>query len=294
MAVQYFMQQQMLIAKTAIKMANHCDTVLIGDDTDLLVILCSRAQNITHKLFFRPEQKLNSRKITRCWDIVALQRSLGKNVCQNLLFVHALLGCDTTSRLFGVGKSVALKKVKSSTYFQQQAAMFSSPMAKKDDIIKAGQNALVSIYKGKPGQSLDSVRLQAFHQKVSSSSTYVQPRNLHVPPTSAAAQYHSLRVYHQVQQWCGNELPPEDWGWMNKENTFIPIATNLKPAPAYLLEAISCNCKSGCNTRRCGCRKYGLDCSLACGECKGIHCSNVTHTNTYNDSDIESENESEM
>ena len=25
--------------------------------------------------------------------------------------------------------------------------------------------------------------------------------------------YHSLRAYHQVQQWRGVALPPQDWGW---------------------------------------------------------------------------------
>ena len=33
------------------------------------------------------------------------------------------------------------------------------------------------------------------------------------PPTSAAAVYHCLRVYHQAQQWRDVALPPQDWGW---------------------------------------------------------------------------------
>ena len=39
----------------------------------------------------------------------------------------------------------------------------------------------------------------------------LQPKCL--PPTSAAAVYHSLRFYHQVQQWKGVALPPRDWSW---------------------------------------------------------------------------------
>ena len=50
-----------LIVETAIKMAHHYDTVLVGDDTDLLILLCSQAQNIPHRLFFKPEQKLHSK-----------------------------------------------------------------------------------------------------------------------------------------------------------------------------------------------------------------------------------------
>jgi|688.fasta_scaffold1533422_1 hypothetical protein len=38
-----------------------------------------------------------------------IQKILTAEVCNSLLFVHAVLGCDTTSRLHGVGKGMALK-----------------------------------------------------------------------------------------------------------------------------------------------------------------------------------------
>ena len=34
---------------------------------------------------------------------------LGREVCRNLLFLHAMKGCNTTSRLYGVGKATARK-----------------------------------------------------------------------------------------------------------------------------------------------------------------------------------------
>ena len=40
-----------LIVETAIACANTKDTVLVGDDTDLLVLLCSRAGPTSHNLF---------------------------------------------------------------------------------------------------------------------------------------------------------------------------------------------------------------------------------------------------
>ena len=276
-----------LTAQTAIASSYQYDTILVGDDTDLLILLCSQGKNTAFQLYFRPEAKLHSKKPSRCWDIKLLQQSLGKDVCDNILFIHGPLGCDTTSRLFGIGKSAAIKRVKINPTFREQAAVFRLPNALKEDIIKAGENALVDIYHGKPTETLDSMRLHLFHQKVSSSTAYVQRQSL--PPTSAACQFHSLRVYHQVQQWYGNDLPPEDWGWMIHENTMFPVSTKLHPAPAYLLEAIKCNCKSGCNTRRCGCRKFGLNCSLACGECKGISCSNSSQVDIDADSDSDSD-----
>jgi len=274
-----------LIVQTAIQMAQDYDTVVVGDDTDLLVLLCSLAHNANHRLFMRPEQKTNAVKPARCWDIQLLQQSLGENVTDCLLFVHAILGCDTTSRLCGIGKPSALKKAQSSEHFRQQAAVFNSSNATHLEVVAAGEKALVSLYGGKPGQTLDNLRLHTFYQKVSASTTCVHPCCL--PPSSAAAKYHSLRVYHQVQQWLGVTLPAEDWGWQIQNDQLLPMTTDLPPAPAYLLEAIRCKCKSGCITNRCGCRKYGLECSPACTECKGIQCSNSTVQVADSDDDYE-------
>ena len=114
----------------------------------------------------------------------------------------------------------------------------------------------MSIYHGEPDDTLGNIRLQSFHQKVSSSTAYVQPRSL--PPTSVASLDHSLRLYHQVQQWPENDLPVQDWGWIIQNGGMIPISADLQPGPVYHLEAIEYNCKIGCKTRRCGYRKFGL------------------------------------
>ena len=131
---------------------------------------------------------------------------------------------------------------------------------------------------GKPSDTLDALRVYQFFQKVSSSTVAVKPHNL--PPTSAAAKYHSLRVYHQVQQWQGVDLSPEDWGWKLVDGKLRPIMTDRPVAPKHLLDAIHCSCSMGCKTHRCSCRKYGLSCSSAGGECRGLSCQNAG-SNTF-------------
>jgi hypothetical protein len=252
-----------LMVGTTIASAASKDTVLVGDDTDLLVLLCSEASDTTYDIFFRPEPKLNSKRLPRCWNIKVVQGILGENMCDNLLFAHAILGCDTTSRVFGFGKPVALKKLKSSAFFQLQAVMFKRPLSTRDDIVTAGEHALVCLYNGQQGERLDTLRLQRFHQKVASSTVCVQPRIL--PPTSTSAKYHSQRVYHRVQEWRGVHMRAENWGWTTMEGWFL-----FTPAPENLLEVINCNCKADCGTLRCSCRQHGLECSPACGECKGL------------------------
>ncbi|KAF0711628.1 Uncharacterized protein FWK35_00035130 [Aphis craccivora] len=46
-----------------------------------------------------------------------------------------------------------------------------------------------------------------------------------------------------LQVWLGNELNPEDWGWVFKDNGLEPIQTLLPPALEKLLNTIFCNCK---------------------------------------------------
>ncbi|VDI52320.1 Hypothetical predicted protein [Mytilus galloprovincialis] len=67
---------------------------------------------------------------------------------------------------------------------------------------------------------------------------------------------------------------PTDYGWKIKRGKLCPILMDLPPAPDKLLNIIRCNCKQNCDTKRCVCRKNGLRCSVGCGECRGLNCSN--------------------
>ena len=91
----------LLTAKTAAESSSSIQpTTLIGDDTDLLVLLCFHADVTRNGLYFRSEGKQTT-KTLRVWYIVWLKSKLDPEL---LPFVHAFSGCDTTSRLFGIGK----------------------------------------------------------------------------------------------------------------------------------------------------------------------------------------------
>ena len=61
-----------------------------------------------------------------------------------------------------------------------------------------------------------------------------------LPPTSAAAEQHSYRVYLQVQEWLGNCLDPTKWGWSMIEKSLKPIPTTKEVAPLKLLQLQGC------------------------------------------------------
>ena len=184
-----------------------------------------------------------------------VKEQLGNDVCHDLLFLHAILGCDTTSCVHGIGKAAALKKYANSLHFREQAKVFNSPST-VEDIVAAGENALVSLYGEKPGEKLDGMRYQRYCEKLATNSSQIQPQNL--PPTSAAARQQSL----------------EDYGWKVTEGQVLPRMTDLPAAPESLLQMIRCNCSSDCASARCTCRKHGLECSPACGQCRGTACTN--------------------
>ena len=71
------------------------------------------------------------------------------------------MGRDTTSRVHGIGKAAALKKYANSLHFKEQAKVFNSPST-VDDIVVAGENALVSLYGGKPRENLDGTRYHRY------------------------------------------------------------------------------------------------------------------------------------
>jgi hypothetical protein len=139
-------------------------------------------------------------------------------------------------------------------------------------VITNGIRFLLSVY-GAPRKltCLDKFRYLSF---VKNTRNKKRVQLACLPPTSASAQQHLFRVYYQVQVWLGNKLDPEDWGWKLVDNTLEPIQTLLPPAPEKLLNTIFCNCKKGCNAK-CGCKKVGLFCSLACTSCQGQSWSNI-------------------
>ena len=76
-------------------------------------------------------------------------------------------------------------------------------LLESSSVLLAGQSQVLVLYGGKTGDSLDTLRRVKYIHKLSSCTTTLQPNKL--PPTSAAAQFHSLRTYHQEQEWMPSQ-----------------------------------------------------------------------------------------
>ena len=83
-----------------------------------------------------------SERSKKMWIINKIAKSHESTVRRNILFIHAWSGCDTTSAIFGHGKSLLLKKITTSPDLQRIADVFGDPWAKQEDVIEHGTKRL--------------------------------------------------------------------------------------------------------------------------------------------------------
>ena len=252
-------------------MSELCSTTLIGEDTDLLVLLLhfySKERN-WNRIQFRSDKE-KSKGIV--YDISLLHNSLGAEICSVLLPLHVFTGCDTTSAIYSIGKTTMFQKLLKKSQAKVLLNAFNEAGRSHDEIEKAGNALMTKCYNEKHDTSLNELRQRMLIDKIVNAKTFVKPKRL--PPTEGASKFHSYRVYHQVQTWRINQLTPTAWGWMKVNDVLLPKTTMLPPAPPSLMKIIRCNCSKDCSSRRCSCKRNGLSCTSACGQCQTTICCN--------------------
>ena len=280
-----------LIVTTALEICRRDNVVVqvIGTDVDLLLLLIQLRQLNDNICFVKPPL---GKEPCKMYDIGAIQNTMNM-LSSRILFIHTITGCDTTSSLYRQGKKKACQLLQK---FQQKLLpcvdVFYDNTASKEDIIAAGEQFLLALY-GAPSntKTLNEHRYHCYIKAVARSQINKEMQLASLPPTSAAASQHSLRTYHQLQHWLGRDMQPIGWGWYILNNQLLSVMTTLQPAPDYLLNLVSCACKTGCE-RVCGCKSSGLHCSILCRYCQGHGCQNSSKTEATGDSESESEDDS--
>jgi hypothetical protein len=86
------------------------------------------------------------------------------------------------------------------------------------------------------------------------------------PPTQAALEYHIYRAHCQSMIWCNAHVAdpkihsPDMYGWKKDGSRFVPLVTDLTPAPTALIELVRCGCGPG----KCKGWKVNLTCTDMC------------------------------
>ena len=105
----------LLIVFTVVECLKTLDTVVIGDDTGLLVLLLYHCIPEHHKIYLHSQCKSTTSGAT--WDIEAIVKKIGTETCKLLRFTHVILGFDTASHHHGFGKGIALKRLRDNKQF---------------------------------------------------------------------------------------------------------------------------------------------------------------------------------
>ena len=87
----------------------------------------------------------------------AIQEAIG-NLKNNLLFLHAVTGSDTTSAPYQRGKMKGCRVLESNNQLKQTVTVFSTPQANPEDIAKAGEECLLPLYGAYTFNSLCSIQ----------------------------------------------------------------------------------------------------------------------------------------
>ncbi|KAH3796692.1 hypothetical protein DPMN_150261 [Dreissena polymorpha] len=134
----------------------------------------------------RTQELLESRK----FGVYIKRKQFSVRSCVIYFLPCMHTGCDTNSRIFGIGKGIAFKKAKSSQVLQDDFTEFQEGTT-QEQVTEAGERIIVALYGGSSFSDLNSLRLHLFTEKTINGINSVQIHTL--PPTSAAAKFHSLR-----------------------------------------------------------------------------------------------------
>lgn len=272
------------------------EVVIVGEDTDLLVILTELASSIKEKIYIRKQVKKNEQMF-----LFYTQYSfIYPHLIQYILFIHAFSGCDATSSFFKRGKkSVVESFQKYLTAISSEMLTFYKPNASKSALRNAGETCVKAVYGFDPVKHIElNVMRFTLFQKLVNTKRSIACNLCSLPPTSDSLYHHSLRVYFQVQTWLGRGdlLNPVDYGWKKSENGLMPITTKEKLIPDNLISILKCSCRKGCKSNKCSCRSNDKKCSALCQYCKGMNCSNAPseiileeEEDEANNADIESD-----
>ena len=150
-----------LISLTAVELAKKSPVPVVGDDTDLLVLLLHHTSENNNEITLRPQQRSSKMKM---WCIQDMKKQLPKSITVNILFMHALLGFDTTSRLQEIGKGSGMKKLGKLKELAFIGKVFIEESS-VEEVKNAGEKALLALYSAKEENCLDSLRLTKFIEK---------------------------------------------------------------------------------------------------------------------------------
>ena len=124
--------------------ARYGDSVtVVANDTDILILLLHHFVVSMADIYIHMATTKQAPVRRIC--IQKLSSILGKRATSQLLVIHAISGCDTTSSLYGRGKAGVFRTITTRPEIYPLTAIIGSHDAAKEDIVAAGLQLLVLI-----------------------------------------------------------------------------------------------------------------------------------------------------
>ena len=159
--------------------------------------------------------------------------NLGEKSLQ-ILGMHALSGCDTTSYTCGKGKGSAINAL-SKTDLSELDTVLEYLSATHVAIMECARKFFAVFFGFEPTISMEDARLKMFLK------SKIKIQNL--PPTSTNLMLHALRAHLQVMLWISADQPrppPESeditmFGWLYDDGIPMPAVSEETIAPKLSL-----------------------------------------------------------
>ena len=230
--------------------------VVLCQDTDVLLLLIAHYDRMRCKQLW---MRAGTGKNPKYLPVHTIRENLKETVPDvgSILSFHAVTGCDTVSFFAGHGKKTSWKVF--IKYHELLRDLGNAEL--KEATMMSAEKFICHLYNAPDAESCNEARTTLF-------SRCRSPEAL--PPTTDAAQWHIRRAHYQTMVWkqahvtCPRLPPPNNMGWTHNNGSLVPKLMTLPPVPDSCKEMLCCSCKTGCTTKRCGCRNADLPCTGAC------------------------------
>jgi hypothetical protein len=258
---------------------NHCVVV----DKYTRVIVASSDTDVYITLLYQLQEQYTRSGLKELWIMCGakhkkrtiplhlLMEKTNSSVIRVLPAMHALTGCDTTSK-FGT-KPAALKKC--SNFADLLIGFGSAPIT--EDMMVKSETFLVEVMGGHGCKTMDELRYFQFHHK---------KKNIdfdNIVPPSSSVKFHILRAYFQCRKWIKvldnlEELNPLLYGYEQNEDGLRAVITENEILPPDFPHP--CTCGKCAREYVCPCRKMNSPCCAFCKCCAGDDCKNTHNIRT--------------
>lgn len=208
-------------------------------------------------------------------DVNRLHNFLGPKA-ESLIALHALTGTDISGKFSGISKLMSITKFLHAPNGICDRIKILGDADATVDVLYNNIVPFICYLYDTPCNTIEDARWYRFLKEAVPES---------MPPTSDALKKHILRAHLVANIWKNalsphqTPLDPLKYGWKLDKLTdqFEPIMTTTPLCPAELMKITKCNCKGGCKTLRCSCKKQKIPCTEMCGCHLGetITCENL-------------------